>query len=110
MGEIAVEEERYQSAVDVINERSRFHRQEVQPVLDRAGVVQGGNYTFAQIEAALGNLLYVTIRQVTDQVIDHVDSTVVSLKAAADKLRASLKKPYPNEIIIGFEIKMENEG
>ena len=106
LGALMVEEARYQSALDAINERSRLHRQEVQPLLERAGFVQGGNYSFAQIEEALGNRVYTTIRSATDQVIDYVDSTIVSLKQVADKLTASLKKQYPNETIISFAMTM----
>lgn len=106
LGELVTEEARYQSALDAINERSRLHREEVQPVLERAGIVQGGDYSLAQIENALGNRLYTTIQQATEQAIDHVDSTVVSLKQVSDKLTASLKKQFPNETIISFEITL----
>ena len=104
LGELTAEEGRYRSALDAINERSRLHRQEIQPLLERAGVVQGGNYSFAQIENVLGNRLYITIQDATEQVIDHVDSTIISLKQIADKLTASLKKQYPNTTIISFKM------
>lgn len=104
LGELVTEEARYQSVLDAISERTRFHRQEVQPALDRAGFIQGGNYSVSQIEQSLGNRLYTTLCHATDQVIYHVDSTVVSLKQGADKLTATLKKQYPNETIISFEI------
>lgn len=104
LGELVTEEARYQSALVAINERSEFHRQEVQPLLDRSGVVQGGCYSVAQLEQMIGNRLYITLCQATDQVIDHVDTTIVSLKEIADKLTASLKKQFPNETIIGFDI------
>ena len=106
LGELVTEEARYQSALDAINERSRLHREEVQPLLERAGIVEGGDYSLAQIEKALGNRLYITMQQATEQAIDHVDNTVVSLKQVADKLRTSLKKEFPNEKIIGFEITL----
>ena len=104
LGELVIEEARYQSALDAIKERSRLHIEEVQPLLERACTVEGGDYSLAQIENALGIRLYTTIQQATEQAIDHVDSTVVSLTQVADKLTASLKKQYPNETIISFEI------
>jgi len=104
LGELVTEEARYRTALNTINERSRLHREEVQPLLERAGIVEGGDYSLAQIEAALGNRRYITIQQATEQAIDHVDNTVVSLQQVANKLRASLKKAYPDETIIGFEI------
>ena len=107
LGEIMVEEERYRSAIDAINERSRLHLHEVQPLLERAGFVLGGKYPFAQIETMLGQRLYSTIAQNTEQVISHVDSAVVSINLVADKLTASLKKQYPDKKIISFVIPNE---
>lgn len=104
LNELVTEAARYQGALDAVNERSRLHRDEVQPLLERAGIVQGRDYSLAHIEQALGSRLYITMQQATEQAIDHVDNTVVSLKQVADKLRASLKKQYPNDTIIGFEV------
>lgn len=106
LGELVTEDSRFQSALDAINMRSQCHRQEIQPVLDRAGFVEGGNYSISQIEQALGNRLYTTLCRATEQVINHVDSTLVSLKQVSDKLNASLKKQYPNPTIINFEITL----
>jgi hypothetical protein len=106
LGELATEEARYQIALDAINERSRLHREEVQPLLERAGFVEGGDASLAQFEKALGNRLYITMQQATEQAIEHVDNTVLSLNQVADKLRTSLKKEFPNENIIGFEITL----
>jgi hypothetical protein len=105
IGELAVEKSRFQRALDAINERSRIHRLEVQPALEKAGVVQGGDYTFQQIESILGDRLNHTIRQATDQVINSVDETIISLNAAADKLSKILKAIFPGERIIGFDFK-----
>lgn len=102
LGEIMVEEGRYRSAIDAINLRSQFHLHEVQPLLERAGFVQGGQYSFEQIKGMLGPRIYATISQATDDVIHHVDATVESIKSVSNKLTASLKKQYPNETIIGF--------
>jgi hypothetical protein len=106
LGELVTEEARYRSALSAINERSRLHIEEVQPLLERAGIVEGGDYSLARIEEALGNRLYITMQEATEQAINHVDNAVVSLQQVADKLRASLKKVYPDETIIGFEITL----
>jgi len=94
LAEVMVEEERYRSAIDAINLRSQLHLHEVQPLLERAGFVQGGQYPFEQIEGMLGPRLYATIFQATDDVIHHVDATVESIKSVSNKLTASLKKQY----------------
>ena len=107
LGEIMAEEERYRSAIDAINERSLLHIREAQPLLERAGFVAGGEYSFDQIEAMLGQRLYASIVQATEQAISHVDAAVVSIKLVADKLAASLKKQYPDKKIISFTIPVE---
>lgn len=106
LGEVVIEEQRYLSAVQSINERSRIHREEVQPVLERAGVIEGGDYSLRQIENALGGRLYKTLQLVTEDMVNDVDGTILSLKAVADKLRESLKRIYPDDKIIGFDIAL----
>lgn len=103
LGELAVEETRYQRALDAINKRSRYHVDEIQPLFERTKAVLDGNYTAEQIEAVLGRRLYRTIKNATEDAIELVDETIVSMKETADKLRISLKKQYPNEKVIGFE-------
>lgn len=104
LGEIVVEEERYKNAIDAVNLRSNLHIHEVQLKLESAGFVQGESISLAQIENILGQRLYVSITLATDEVISHVDAAVVSIKLVADKLTASLKKQFPDEIIISFAI------
>ena len=108
LGELSVEKSRFRRAIDAINERSQLHLGQVQPILEQAGVVEGADYTTQQIEKALGTRLYVTMHQATDQVIDHVDSTIVSLQEAGAKLADMLKMLYPGEKIISLAVP-ENE-
>jgi hypothetical protein len=103
LGELVREEERYLITLDAINERSRFHREEIQPALDKAGIVLGCSYPYSpsdigNIERALGNRRYITIKQATTDVIELVDKTVISLKDVSEKLTTCLKKYYKNEI------------
>ena len=97
LGELSIEESRYQRAMDAIKERSRIHRNEAQPLLDRAGIIHGGNYTFEEIKSALGNRLYTTLQQSTKQIVEHVDATIDSLREIGNKLHKALKGLYPNE-------------
>lgn len=110
LGEVSIEISRYQRALDAINERSLIHIHEVQPTLERAGIVQGGDYHPEQIIAALGNRLYVTMQDSTAQVIQHVDSTISSLQEVGDKLTKTFKKVFPGESIIGISVPDKIEG
>jgi len=105
IGDLAVERSRFQRTLDAINERSRVHRLEVQPTLEKSGIVQGGDYTFQQIDEILGDRLNHTIRQATDQVITSVDETINSLQIAGDRLFKTLKISFPGERIINFKFE-----
>ena len=102
LGELSVEESRYQSALDAINERSIIHRNEVQPLLEKQGIVERGAYTFEMIEAAIGNRLYTILKRSTEQVIDHVDTTLECAYKISNKLSKVLRQKYPNEKIINI--------
>ena len=104
LSELVMESERYHSAIGTYNERSRIHREEVQPILERAGFVQGGTYSSEEIKTILGDRLYITIQQATDATIEQVDNTLVTLNGVANKLHTTLKKLYPYNTIIRFEI------
>jgi hypothetical protein len=106
--DLLVAEGRFQTAVRVLNERSKLHFQTVQPLLERAGIAEGGDYYKKQIEAALGDRLTVQLTRFTDDVIGHVDDAIISLKETSDKLHTALKELYPKETIINF--KALNEG
>jgi hypothetical protein len=110
VGELSVEVARYDAAVAAINDRSMVHRREAQPSLDAAGVKNGGNYAHEDIRRVLGERLFHTLHQSTDQVILHVDTTVLSLKEMSDKLTKALKGLFPDERIIsvGMPGALEN--
>jgi hypothetical protein len=104
LGEVVIEDERYRAAIDAINIRSNLHLQHVQPMLEKAGFKSGITAIVSELEleGVLGNRLYSTIKESTDQVIFHVDSTVESLKQVAEKLKDSIKTIYPDEKVIKF--------
>lgn len=100
IGELSVEEARYEATIAAINDRSEVHRHEAQPTLDASKIKNGGDYSHGEIKDALGERLFHTLHQATDQVVYNVDTTIISLKDMADKLTKSLKKQYPNETIL----------
>ncbi len=101
--DLLIAEEKFQTAVRVLNERSRLHFQTVQPLLERAGIIEGGDYTKQQIEVALGERRKVELSRLTDDVIEHVDHAIISLKETSDYLHTVLKRLYPKETIIDFK-------
>ncbi len=109
LGELSTELSKYIKTLDVINERSRIHIREVQPILKKAGIVHDGDYSLEQIKAVLGDRLYVTMQGGTKQVIEYVDNTLLSLQEVGSKLTQSLKKQFPDEAIISVSIPEQEE-
>ena len=79
--EIMIESQRFNGAVQVLNERSLLHREKVQPLLDPAGIREGGTYSDSDFVRALGEPLCLTLKRVTDTAIDNVDRSVSSCEA-----------------------------
>lgn len=101
LGEVIVEEERYRSAIDAINSRSQLHLHTIQPQLEK--VTSGPNgLTLEEIKQCLGERLYSTLQQSTDQVVEHVDSSLISVQDIAIKLNKSVKELYPTQKVISF--------
>lgn len=107
VGELSVEEARYDAAISAINERSRLHRNEIQPALEAANIKNGGSYSLDEINSALGERMFQTLQLSTRQVILQVDTTIVSLKTMSDKLTKALRDQFPNERIISVSIPDE---
>ncbi|WP_154650032.1 hypothetical protein [Methylophilus methylotrophus] len=106
LSEIAIEGERYIAAIEAINLRSNIHLNEIQPKLENAGFKNGLSITIsdADLELILGNRLLSMLKETTEQVITHVDSTIESLKLVADRLKDSMKTIYPDQKIITFNL------
>jgi len=102
LGELSIERSKFQKALDAINHRSKLHLEQVQPILENAGIEEGEDYTFQKIEQALGNRLYATMHQATDQVISHVDSSISSLQETGNELATMLKKLFPKEKVVSL--------
>lgn len=81
-----------------------MHLQEIQPRLEMSGIKEGGDYRLEDIERALGNKLFVTIKQTTSEVIDHVDETIKYLEEIGKKLSDLLKKHFPAKKVFGISI------
>jgi hypothetical protein len=103
LGELFIEEERFRSAIQAINERWRIHLNICQPLLEGVGIIEGGEYTPEQIQAALGHCLVLQLKRAMDAVVQHVDKTVESSLAVGEKLYTVQKSLFPKHSIIRFE-------
>ena len=98
--EIMIESQRFNGAVQALNERSLLHREKVQPLLDPADIREGGTYSDTDFVRALGEPLYLTLKRVTENAIDNVDRSVSSCEALSARFYEAMKKRFPKHVII----------
>lgn len=107
--DLAVEQERFDTAITSIEVQSGLQIKEVQPRLAGIGVQHGDFVTGEQAEAALGNMLHKYLSETTNQVYFHVDETIKSLEVAKNKLRDSVLNIYPEADLIDFVPKKDTQ-
>src|SRR6185369_9946267 len=95
MYDLYLAQESYIEALRAVNERSRLHREEVQPCLASSGIQNGSAVTAKDIEQALSPFLFQTIISSTEQVIS-------SFKSAFEKLEKS-KRDFRNYAVKRFK-------
>lgn len=104
LGELIVEETRFHQAIQAVQFRSNIHIQQVQPILEKAGVVEGQDYLWEDIKKVLGMRVYTSLERATKDAIHHVDGTIISAKEIANKLTKASKVLFPNKNVITFHI------
>ncbi|AIS15682.1 hypothetical protein JM49_29545 [Pseudomonas chlororaphis subsp. aurantiaca] len=93
--DLAIAEQNFLHAIDVIKKRSKLHLTEVQPVLEKI-IPRGGPVSHAALEQALGPRLFSLPIDQTKSMIFRVDSAVVDLDKVTAELFNALKKEFPD--------------
>ena len=109
LGELTIAVAKYRSALDALNLRSALHKGEVQLKLESAGLIEDKPATLAEIRSALGERLYITLSQATDQVIDAVPKALAEVTQISDQLTLAGRSTFPPKRIIRIG-PPENDG
>lgn len=107
LGELLVEEQRFFEALKTINERSLYHRNELQPKLDALKIQQGQYVIPSQLEASLGAVMVGTLKTLTSALIEHTDEGMEGVKNIHSKLVDQLRNMFPGERIIEMKYDLE---
>jgi hypothetical protein len=105
LGELSIERRKFQQSIALESERSRFYLQQVNPALEKSGVMNGQEVTAVQVRAALGDSAFFLLQDLTNHYIDQVDKTIISHAEMAKRLRDALGKSYPGRSFIDFSIE-----
>lgn len=103
--ELLIEQERFESALQAMNERSRLHLEILQPRMAAGGIMEGVDYSFGKAVEVLGHPFVLHMQRATDQAIKLVDDAVDSNLTFAKRFHREMKAlfPEPKHKIILFE-------
>jgi hypothetical protein len=100
---LLIEEQRFKTALQAINERSRLHIEEVQPRLMAAAIREKSECNIEDLVGALGEHLLLLIQRGTEEAVREVDLTLASTIEQSRALYTAMKKRFPGHTIIRFE-------
>ncbi len=102
--ELLLQQYRYDGFFNAWIYRSKLHINQVQPKLESAGFVHGGNYTDLKIQTALGNALTATMKNLTEEIVEQNSKTMDSISNFSEKFARDLKSLFPKEHFLRFEL------
>lgn len=100
---LLIEEQRFQTARQAINERSRLHIEEVQPRLAAGGIKEKSPFREDELTEALGEHLFLMLQRSTEEVVREVDLTLASTLDLSARFHAAMKQRFPKEKIIRLD-------
>lgn len=97
---LMLEQRRFDTAIQAVNERSRAHINELQPRLAQMGIKEGTSWTIDALTERLGEELVLRLQRATDASVEQVDLTVESCAALIAGFHQATKARFPNETFI----------
>ena len=107
-----VVEEKFKELMNVVNLRSNFHVQQLQPKLAEIGFVEGEPYdkSVEEVEELLGVQIVSTLKRLTENVISMTADAITSHEEMLTKLNSTGKKIFPKNRIVNFEYINKDEN
>ena len=99
IGEVHTAISKYAASIDAINIRSTLHI-DVQRKIEEAGFQQGDDRTWDDLRKIAGERDFHTLQQLTDQLVEIVDSSVVYLGETVDKLSYAITEIHPGRLVL----------
>ena len=103
--DLMIEEQRFEIAMNQIEARSIIILNQVFPRMGAAQIQPGQPQVESDLEKLLGIDVVHKLKQMTKNIVTHVDENTDSIRGVHDRLRAAAKQMYPkkNVISIGFD-------
>jgi hypothetical protein len=100
VSELAIEETRFRSLVELVRRRSSMHHEEMQALQERSGL--RGQANVKEIEAAVGPRIVQSLNDYTAAIVIGVDRGVETTLAIANSLRAAALPLVGTETLLRF--------
>lgn len=105
---LSVEQERFETAIAVVEDRYDFHLNQFQPALEPLENLEPGRTaTTDEVRQTVGERIWLTAISHSDNVYKHVPETVESLLATLEDLTALAKESYSQYKFIEFQLTAE---
>jgi hypothetical protein len=109
VAKLALEADRYQALLKVIQTRSTYHQEHVLDAIDGLKAIdpRKNHYSAEELRAAVSVRVFNTLDNYTSDIYTLWELGMKTCKETSDELRALLKEMLPDHKIIGFDIAAE---
>lgn len=101
--DLLLEEQRYNSAIQLLEQRNSIVLNEAWPRLAQAGIGVGFQRNADEIERILGMDVTRKLKVMGDGLIKNIDENVKTIMGVFERLRGAMKAAYPNEKFLDVE-------
>lgn len=101
--DLLLEEQRYNSAIQLLDQRNNIVLNEAWPKLAQAGIGVGVQRNAEEIERVLGMDVTRKLKVMGDGLSKNVDENVKTIMEVFGRLRGAMKAAYPNEKFLNVE-------
>ena len=101
---LSIEQERFDLALWTVKHRNDIHYLEFQPAFDKTNLPDDIAITEEEMKMAIGDRIYLSLSQATENVYNCIDKSYESLQTMQDQLIVVAKELYPTETFEKFEL------
>jgi len=94
LGRIVVEEKVLRSLSSNIKERTKLHTENIQPKMAAIGLKEGEPLRLDDIRTVVGDRDFCVLRDITDEIIESVDTSIANLIVIIDDMHNACKKMF----------------
>ncbi|MFC1559055.1 hypothetical protein ACFL39_00505 [Gemmatimonadota bacterium] len=98
--QLHIQQERFDTTIQALNERSRLHLEVLQPKMAELGIAEFTEYPRNELLTALGEPLVLYMQRATDIAITSVDITLETHTDLMNSLHSAMQIHFPDSTII----------